>query len=83
MTEIQSALPLAAGAGGGFQLGEALGNIANFTAGVPAEIAPDVKTAVIWVVVPLAALAAHWFMSIDLDKDGKSDLFPQNLETKP
>lgn len=76
MNGIQSALPLAAGAGGGYEIGGAIGNIVNRVASVPADIAPDVKTVVIWLVVPAAALFAHWLMSVDLDHDGKPDLAP-------
>lgn len=76
MQGIQNALPLAAGAGGGFELGQAAGNIVNYVASVPVEIAPDVKMMVVAVVVPAVALAAHWLMSLDLDHDGKPDVSP-------
>lgn len=71
---IQSALPLAAGAGGGFEIGQAVGNVVNYYAGVPADIAGDIRVMIIAAVVPVVALIAHRLMSLDLDHDGRPDL---------
>ncbi len=74
MNGVIQTLPLAAGAGGGLKFGEHVGNIINHAFAVSEQIAPDVQGLCIIVLTPLAALAAHWLMSIDLNKDGAPDL---------
>ena len=74
MNGVQSALPLAAGGVGGFELGQAAGNIINHAASVPPEVAADVKLWVVALVMPVVAIAGHWLLNIDLNRDGRPDL---------
>lgn len=62
MNSITSSLPLAAGAGGGYELGQNIAGLINYYVNVPPDIASNVTGIITWIIVPLAALATHWWL---------------------